>query len=96
MRKSKTNGSHIAMSSVTGCLFRHSHIGRMCGTCWHTELASQPKRARMHVNKFKARTSGLIGGSEPNTALAMVITPGFWLPNPAKAKAGVFPILNWK
>ncbi|KAF4360403.1 hypothetical protein G4B88_016869 [Cannabis sativa] len=46
--------------------------------------------------KALARTSGLIGGLDPNTALAMVITPGFWLPNPAKAKAGVFPILNWK
>ena len=43
-----------------------------------------------------ARKSGLIGGSDPKTALAMVMTPGFWLLRPAKATALVFPILNWK
>lgn len=43
-----------------------------------------------------ARTSGLIGGLDPKTAFAMVITPGFWLLRPAKATALVCPELNWK
>ncbi|KAF4350852.1 hypothetical protein G4B88_027765 [Cannabis sativa] len=44
--------------------------------------------------KALARTSGLMGGSEPNTAFAMVITPAFRLLRAAKATAGVCPLLN--
>ena len=42
------------------------------------------------------RTSGLMGGSDPKTALAMVISPGFWLLRPEKDTALVSPMLNWK
>ncbi|KAK8482232.1 hypothetical protein V6N13_027121 [Hibiscus sabdariffa] len=50
------------------------------------------------LSNWKAfvRTSGLIGGFDPNTALAMVITPAFWLLSPANATAAVFPRLYWK
>ncbi|KAK8496937.1 hypothetical protein V6N13_064192 [Hibiscus sabdariffa] len=41
------------------------------------------------LSNWKAfvRTSGLIGGFDPKTALAMVITPAFWLLSPANATA---------
>ncbi|KAG6401813.1 hypothetical protein SASPL_138680 [Salvia splendens] len=48
------------------------------------------------TRKALANTSGLILGSNPNTALAMVIVPGFWLPKLANATALVFPTFNWK
>uniref|UniRef100_A0A2P2J7F3 Uncharacterized protein n=1 Tax=Rhizophora mucronata TaxID=61149 RepID=A0A2P2J7F3_RHIMU len=37
-----------------------------------------------------------MGGLDPKTAFAIVMTPGFWLLNPAKATALTFPMLNWK
>ncbi|KAE8699234.1 hypothetical protein F3Y22_tig00110584pilonHSYRG00371 [Hibiscus syriacus] len=46
--------------------------------------------------KALERRSGLMGGCEPNTAFATVITPGFWLQRAAKATAFVWPRLNWK
>ena len=42
------------------------------------------------------RTSADIAGFDPNTAFAMVITPGFWLPSEAMATAFVVPTLSWK
>ena len=42
------------------------------------------------------RTSADIAGFDPNTAFAMVITPGFWLLNEAMATAFVVPTLSWK
>nr|GMD50139.1 hypothetical protein AXF42_Ash005074 [Ipomoea batatas] len=48
--------------------------------------ANEDANAKMAMETI-IRTSGLIGGSEPNTALAMVMTPGFWLLKPAKAMA---------
>ena len=42
------------------------------------------------------RTSGLMGGTDPKTTFAMVITTGFWLLRPAKARAVVSPMLNSK
>ena len=46
--------------------------------------------------KALTRTSGLMGGFDPKTAFAMVISPGFWLLRLEKAKALVSPMLNWK
>ena len=46
--------------------------------------------------KALARTSRLMGGFDPKTAFAIVISPGFWLLRPEKAKALVSPMLNWK
>ena len=50
------------------------------------------------LSSWKAlmRTSGLMGGLDPKTAFAIVITPGFWLLRPEKATTLVFPMLNWK
>ncbi|CAH2079154.1 unnamed protein product [Thlaspi arvense] len=46
--------------------------------------------------KALARTFGSIAGLDPNTVLAIVITPAFWLLKAAIATAGVRPRLNWK
>jgi hypothetical protein len=40
------------------------------------------------------RTSGLIGGLDPKTAFALVMTPGFWLLKAAIATALVFAAWN--
>lgn len=42
------------------------------------------------------RTAELIGGFDPKTAFATVMTPGFWLLRPANATALVSPTLYWK
>lgn len=46
--------------------------------------------------KALAKTISEMGGFVPKTALAIVITPGFWLLRAAMATAGVGPWLNWK
>lgn len=48
------------------------------------------------ARKALVRTSTDIGGFEPNTALATVTIPGFWLLKAAIAAAGVLPTWSWK
>ncbi|KAF4400881.1 hypothetical protein G4B88_004424 [Cannabis sativa] len=41
---------HLTMHQAS----KHSQVGGTCGTCWHTELSSQPKRAyRQTSSKLK-------------------------------------------
>ena len=83
----------------TRSLFRHKYIkGKQLKSRYHYFLnlvCRSMTTLGFNWNAF-ARIVGFMAGLAPNTVLAIVMTPGFWLLRAANATAGALPMFAWK